>query len=233
MVGCDQFLLEGIIALVGVGFKVCSTEAFGTHAPYSRIVQIEGNEVLSVLLCVCSWIRMSTPSTRLALWGKSTSCHDFCFVFNILKSCLWRRLILGFYDAIYILQFQSPAMLQEVFQAQGFMGLLLVLWDVTFREESCSLKYQLLQFEEGQGICHWGMCILVLEIFQIGNLWQQQLLVGFSIFLFFSILNVQLLPRGTVSRVHSISWRGPSFHCSTSSIFISSFVHVGEGFLVG
>lgn len=52
MVGCDQFLLEGIIALVGVGFKVCSTEAFGTHAPYSRIVQIEGNEVLSVLLCV-------------------------------------------------------------------------------------------------------------------------------------------------------------------------------------
>lgn len=85
MVGCDQFLLEGIIALVGVGFKVCSTEAFGTHAPYSRIVQIEGNEVLSVLLCVCSWIRMSTPSTRLALWGKSRSCHDFCFVFNYFK----------------------------------------------------------------------------------------------------------------------------------------------------
>lgn len=53
MVGCDQFLLEGDHCLVGVEFKVCSTEAFGTHVPYSRFFLIEGNKVLSVHLCVC------------------------------------------------------------------------------------------------------------------------------------------------------------------------------------
>ena len=41
-----------MIALVGVGFKVCSTEAFGTHAPYSRIVPIEG-ERGSICPSVC------------------------------------------------------------------------------------------------------------------------------------------------------------------------------------